>query len=171
MEHIEVIKPPLQFAHPLLRRPRTDYFVVHHFGPMPAGLDPIKIDADYVNDLHMSDRGWAGIGYHYVIKTDGTVEQGRPDWAMGAHDAGENACSLGILVVGNFEVQQPLPRQVIALQLLLADLHGQYGLVPSVKTMRGHRDDEPPETPTLCPGKYLYELLPLVQHAVQCMVM
>ena len=26
-----------------------------------------------------------GIGYHYVIRRDGTIEPGRPEWMIGAH--------------------------------------------------------------------------------------
>ncbi|MBP9550733.1 MAG: hypothetical protein KBE34_02250, partial [Veillonella sp.] len=32
--------------------------------------------------------GWAGIGYHFVIRKDGTIERGRPLSVVGAHDKG-----------------------------------------------------------------------------------
>ena len=40
-------------------------------------------------------RGWNGIGYHYVILRDGTVQPGRPEDAVGAHCVGHNAHSIG----------------------------------------------------------------------------
>lgn len=169
MPRVHVYTPQLIFKWPLSKRPLTQYFVVHHIGRIPAGLGADNIDADRVNDWHI-ERGWAGIGYHFLIRPNGVIEQGRPDYAMGAHDEGENARSIGICVVGDFEQTLPTPKQIIALTLLLADLHEKYGLKPSNDTMCGHRDNEPPETPTECPGKYLYESLPDVIHAVACML-
>jgi N-acetylmuramoyl-L-alanine amidase len=46
------------------------------------------------------ERGWSQIGYHYVIKRDGTVEQGRPENVPGAHVAGHNTGSIGICLIG-----------------------------------------------------------------------
>lgn len=45
-------------------------------------------------------RGWADIGYHYVIDLDGTVERGRVISRAGAHCYGHNAHSIGICYVG-----------------------------------------------------------------------
>ena len=44
--------------------------------------------------------GWSDIGYHYVIRRDGSVEDGRPNQRMGAHVKGFNRYSLGICLVG-----------------------------------------------------------------------
>lgn len=52
---------------------------------------------------HVEERGWRDIGYHYVIKRDGTIQQGRPDNVQGAHAAGYNKDSLGICLVGGME--------------------------------------------------------------------
>ena len=51
--------------------------------------------------------GWAGIGYHYVIRKNGQVEIGRPDWAIGSHAYGENSHTIGVHVCGNFEIAEP----------------------------------------------------------------
>lgn len=40
------------------------------------------------------------IGYHYVIRRDGSIEKGRPDDMVGAHTSGQNANSLGICYEG-----------------------------------------------------------------------
>lgn len=45
-------------------------------------------------------RGWLKIGYHYVIKRDGTLEEGREHDVMGAHVKGHNADSVGVCLVG-----------------------------------------------------------------------
>lgn len=46
------------------------------------------------------DRGWSDIGYHYVIRRDGTWETGRADTLQGAHVGGFNAGNLGICLIG-----------------------------------------------------------------------
>ena len=50
-------------------------------------------------------RGWNGIGYHYVILRDGTVQPGRPEDAVGAHCVGHNAHSIGICYEGGLDVK------------------------------------------------------------------
>ena len=54
-----------------------------------------------INNWH-KDRGWAGCGYHYFIKKDGTIYKGRPDSAIGVHCAGHNTNSLGVCYEGNY---------------------------------------------------------------------
>ena len=48
-------------------------------------------------------RGWEDIGYHFVIKRDGTVEQGRKLEYQGAHCTGHNRFSIGICLVGGVD--------------------------------------------------------------------
>ena len=43
------------------------------------------------------------VGYHYVIRLDGTIEQGRPLEMIGAHYTGRNAHSIGICYIGGFD--------------------------------------------------------------------
>ncbi|RLQ88898.1 peptidoglycan recognition protein family protein [Notoacmeibacter ruber] len=45
-------------------------------------------------------RGWSGIGYHRVVHLDGTVEDGRPIEKIGAHVAGHNTGTVGLVYVG-----------------------------------------------------------------------
>ena len=37
----------------------------------------MHVDAKIIDKWH-KERGWSGIGYHYVIKRDGQIELGRP---------------------------------------------------------------------------------------------
>ena len=48
-----------------------------------------RVGADEIDQWH-KDRGWSGIGYHYVIKRDGTIEAGRSLSKSGAHTRGMN---------------------------------------------------------------------------------
>tara|TARA_R110002020_G_scaffold17516_10_gene61455 strand:- start:30 stop:434 length:405 start_codon:yes stop_codon:yes gene_type:complete len=45
-------------------------------------------------------RGWSEIGYHFVIKLDGTLEVGRDIEKVGAHCFGHNKRSIGICYIG-----------------------------------------------------------------------
>jgi N-acetyl-anhydromuramyl-L-alanine amidase AmpD len=55
-----------------------------------------------ITEWHLA-RGWATIGYHYVIRRDGEIEQGRPESVAGAHVAGHNYDSIGICLVGGVD--------------------------------------------------------------------
>lgn len=55
-----------------------------------------------IRKMHLA-RGFNDVGYHYVIKRDGTVQKGRPDHVVGAHVAGHNTGSIGICCIGGLE--------------------------------------------------------------------
>lgn len=57
---------------------------------------------EQVRQWHL-DRGFNDIGYHYIIRLDGTVEAGRPLETVGAHCKGHNANSIGIAYVGGLD--------------------------------------------------------------------
>ena len=50
-------------------------------------------------DRYHKARGWDGIGYHYLIRKDGTICDGRPLWKHGAHAKGRNHY-IGIALTG-----------------------------------------------------------------------
>ena len=49
---------------------------------------------------HVEGRGWADIGYHFVIHQDGTIEKGRHIDKIGAHTWGNNYGSIGVAYCG-----------------------------------------------------------------------
>ena len=61
------------------------------------------IDIDTIKDWHVNGRGWRDVGYHYVIKLDGTIQKGRMDNVPGAHCRKLNMSSLGICYIGGVE--------------------------------------------------------------------
>lgn len=89
-------------------------------------------------------QGWRDVGYHYVIRRNGTVEKGRHDNEPGAHAAGFNGDSIAICMVGgvgadgkgenNFNYQQ-----FDALRSLLNTLRLRF---PAAEIL-GHRDLSP----------------------------
>lgn len=63
----------------------------------------MDIGASEIRRWHVDGNGWADIGYHYVIRRDGTVEKGRPLSRAGAHAQGHNHDSIGICLVGGVD--------------------------------------------------------------------
>ena len=52
--------------------------------------DKEDIGASEIHNMHLSF-GWNGIGYHKIIRRDGQIESGRPEYWIGAHAKGKNA--------------------------------------------------------------------------------
>lgn len=152
MERVNVKKVPLTFANELATRTATDMIVIHHTG----GAD-IDASAEQIHGWHLNN-GWSGIGYHYVIRKDGTIEEGRPHWTVGAHASGENWHTIGIHLSGDFEEAEPTFEQVEATAMLLANLCTDYGLPIDADHIVGHRD----LMSTDCPGQNLYDMLPTI---------
>lgn len=48
-------------------------------------------------------KGWADIGYHFVVRRDGRVEKGRPLSQTGAHVQGWNKDNIGICLEGGLD--------------------------------------------------------------------
>ncbi len=134
-------------------RPSTEVIVIHHSG-FPDGRDST---AEAIHKFHQEANGWAGIGYHYFIRKDGMIEQGRRPGMLGAHAYQHNGNSIGICVSGNFEFQNPTEAQMDSLQQLTAWLCGKYGLDPMREgVIVGHRNLN---EDTACPGAHLYARL------------
>lgn len=77
------------------------------------------------------ERGFQDIGYHYVVRLDGTIETGRPLSEVGAHCRGYNAHSIGVCYIGGLDLHgRPkdtrTPAQKAALLSLLKKLKAQF---------------------------------------------
>lgn len=148
----------LKFTKPLTLRKFTNYFVIHHVGPL-GSMDKNKIDAKMIHGWHLL-RAWYGIGYHYVIKRDGTVERGRHHKYTGSHCKGSNFESIGICIVGDFNNGLPTVEQIDSLQRLLAELAVIYHKLVLI----GHKDRN---NDSECPGFLLYNALPSITFGVR----
>lgn len=139
---------------PLQERTATDLIVIHHTGN-PADDD---LSAEEIHESHLA-QGWAGIGYCFVIRKDGTIELGRPMDTVGAHAYGFNSHSIGIHVCGNFEIADPTPEQIESCSIIVAWLAERYELNIDASTIVGHRD----LMATACPGDTLYSQLQTIR--------
>ena len=55
-----------------------------------------------IEKMH-KERGFKTIGYHYVIRLDGSIHKGRPDTDPGAHCQGHNSDSIGVCYIGGLD--------------------------------------------------------------------
>ena len=70
--------------------------IIVHSSATRAGYD---IGRDEIHGWHKA-RGFVAIGYHFVIRRDGSIEKGRDIACVGAHAKGHNLDSIGICMVG-----------------------------------------------------------------------
>jgi len=109
---------------------------------------------------HM-ERGWADIGYHFLIDRAGRVFQGRDISIQGAHagNSSLNERNIGICLLGNFanqldrgseyRAQKPSAKQLQALKTLMDRLRATYSI--QANRLYGHADLKQTE----CPGSAL----------------
>lgn len=76
-------------------RRKTDYIVVHCSATRPHS----DIGIDEITQWHRA-RGFQAVGYHAVIRRDGSLEFGRNFETPGAHVTGQNMRSVGVCLVG-----------------------------------------------------------------------
>lgn len=118
-------------------REATKYLVVH----CSATQNVSSFTWKTIDQMHRQ-QGWLGIGYHFVIRTDGTIQRGRPLEAIGSHVKGYNNCSVGICLIGGVDskgksVDNFTEKQKESLKCLLDYLRGYY---KDEVTVLGHRD-------------------------------
>lgn len=122
----------------LSNRTSTKEIVLHHAAA--------TADAKTIHQWHKNN-GWSGIGYHFVVRKDGTIERGRPIKTIGAHCTGHNSNTIGICFEGNFEKEKMSDKQIKSGQELLSYLYKTYNLTKS--NVKRHKD----LMSTNCPGK------------------
>lgn len=149
------------------------YAVVHHTvtgNGYSQGEAPGVVRGIY--RYHTQSRGWADIGYNFLIDRYGRVYEGRAGGVdrpvIGAHAGGFNTGSIGIALLGTFssaEVPQPARDALARLLAWKFELHGidprgtvsitsrgstrySSGTTVTKPTIIGHRD----VSRTACPG-------------------
>ena len=120
--------------------------IIVHCTATPEGRIVTVADVDKWH----KERGWSGIGYHYLIGLKGEIWKGRPEWKIGAHTVGENANSIGIAYAGGMTKDMKkakdtrTPEQKAALLKLINDLKSRY----HGAKVYGHRDFAKKECPS-----------------------
>lgn len=104
--------------------------------------DDQPLSARDIQEMHLGF-GWDGIGYHQVIRRDGTREAGRPEYWRGAHARGANERSLSVCLIGRTDFTDA---QMASLGTLLDEWRIRH---PYARIL-GHRDAV--ETHKTCPN-------------------
>ena len=141
----------LNFVNFMDKRHFTSAIVVHHAGMTYNGDMSLKA----IHDLHLSN-GWAGVGYHFIVHPNGTIDRARPIDRIGAHAYAHNRYTVGICMTGNFDIGVPTADQILSTEMLVAALCHHYDIIPTRQTIFGHRD----LCDTSCPGYNFYPRLP-----------
>ena len=94
--------------------------------------DDLDLRAQDIHKMHLGF-GWDGIGYHKIICKNGDVENGRPEYWVGAHVKGKNTDSLGVCLIGRTDFSKA---QFNSLEKLLIAWKKKYSPV----SILGHRD-------------------------------
>ena len=108
---------------------RTIKKIVVHCSATYQGVD---VNAKEIDKWHRMD-GFKAIGYHYVIRLNGEIEEGRREMEPGAHCRGHNGDSIGICYVGGLSDWSHKPKdtrtkaQKASLVKLIGELRDRYG--------------------------------------------
>jgi N-acetylmuramoyl-L-alanine amidase len=111
--------------------------IILHCTATPDGR---HVDVDTIRSWHKK-RGWSDVGYHYVIYLDVSVHAGRDVAKVGAHVAGHNADTIGVVYVGGTDAGGKAKDTMNAAQEtafvnLVKHLRNQYGPL----TLHGHNE-------------------------------
>lgn len=133
----------------------TTESIVVHCSATPPKMD---IGAREIDHWHKR-RGWLGIGYHAVIRRDGTVEFGRHFDETGAHAKNFNKKSVGVCLIGGVDENETpednfTPEQWESLRLVVQMLAAAY---PQA-TVIGHRDISKKACPSFDVNEWLNQM-------------
>lgn len=133
-------------------RSRTDAIFVHCSATKPD----MDIGVETIRMWH-KQQGWLDVGYHFIIKRDGTVEEGRPVNVVGSHVKGWNSRSVGVCLVGGVDEKgRPeanfTPAQMHSLRTKLAELRVLYPLA----AVMAHHDVAPKACPSFDFRRWVY---------------
>jgi len=139
---VQIQKANLQFnGTTLTKRGRTDGVLLHH----AAGLGSVEA----IHNYHKNTNKWAGIGYNFYIRLDGSIWEGRGWDKVGAHagaSSGYNGKTIGICFEGNYSELPTMPAaQFNAGVWLIKEAFKKYGRI----AVWGHRE----VYATACPGR------------------
>lgn len=150
----------------------TTNLIVHHSAGSNSSTDWAATVRSIWN-FHVNTRGWADIGYNYLIDPNGVIYEGRGEDIVGAHFSCMNTNAMGICLLGDFTNTPPTQAAMNALQTLSAwklcklnesatdsTYHNLAQMI--LPNIAGHRDGNNAAnscTTTSCPGNELYNQL------------
>ncbi|SHH05707.1 peptidoglycan recognition protein family protein [Tepidibacter thalassicus] len=107
---------------------KPNKIIIHH----SLTKDGKTVSWNAIRKYHKS-KGWRDIGYHWGIELVGDeyeILKGRDENEVGAHTKGQNSSSIGICLVGNFDIDEPSKAQLYKLIELIRNIWCRYGQLP-----------------------------------------
>ena len=129
-------------------RTSTEWIVIHHTAGSP------NCTHEDIARIHIGERGWSTIGYHYFIDERGIIYKLHKDGEVAPHSFRYNNNSVAICLSGNFVNHKPSAAQWASLKKLTKFLMSKYHL--TTDRIRGHKQVN---NDTECPGSLDLELL------------
>lgn len=144
---------------------RWNTLTVHHTAmeglPEPGPGATEAESAEHLRLLqraHMNGKGWADVGYEFLIDPEGRIFEGRRLTWVGAHSGRNkstgqnyNIDNIGISMMGNFSSRPPTQKALAALQRTLDHFRSVYNI--PLSRVNTHREWNPTE----CPGDRLMD--------------
>jgi N-acetylmuramoyl-L-alanine amidase len=127
---------------------KVKYIVIHHTHTKKDSVKKIR-------EFHKKIKGWEDIGYHWVIGNksnltkDGKIYKARSEKFVGSHVYKHNKNSIGIALIGNFDIEKPSKKQIEYLLKLIKQKIKKYNI--KIKNILGHNEFK--GVKKTCPGK------------------
>ncbi len=133
---------------------KVNEIIIHCSATKPS----MNIGAEWIRNIHVNENKWTDIGYHFVIKRDGTIEKGRKLDDVGAHVAGHNVGTIGVCLIGGLSENNKsennfTERQFESAQALITVLSR---FNPEIVKLSGHRDYANKDCPCFEVKDYLH---------------
>lgn len=148
------------------------HLIVHHTASSNTSSDWGAVVRS-IWDFHVNSNGWDDVGYNWLIDPTGVLYQGRGDNVRGAHFCGQNTGTMGVAMIGNFEIGTATEDAKNKLKELLAwktcnintdplgtSFHASSDM--DLMNISGHRDG----CSTVCPGELFYPEIPSIREDV-----
>ena len=132
---MDIIETNLKFG-AMTNRKSTSRIILHH-------AEASECSAEDIHRWHLNN-GWAGAGYHFLVRKDGKIYRLRPENKVGSHAKGSNSDSIGICFEGSYMTETMPEAQKKSGKELVAYLKSKYG----ISKVQRHSD----VYPTSCPG-------------------
>lgn len=147
---INIVKTNFQYTQPLIPLDLNNVttIIIHH-------AEAFEASPDNIHSWHLKN-GWAGAGYNFYVRKDGTVYEMR-GLNIGAQCAGMNSKSIGICCEGNWEIDSELPERMMI--SLIDCINYVRSLLPNAIMIEPHMKFYA----TSCPGRFLFNALPRVR--------
>lgn len=158
-----IFRPPATYTN-------VTHLIVHHSAGTNISNNWAAVVAA-IFDYHVNGNGWQDVGYNWLIDPNGILYEGRGggEDVRGAHMCGYNNNTMGVCILGNFNLINASDAAVEKLEQLLAwkackeklnplgsaDIYSHPG---HMKHISGHKDGCQPGY-TECPGNLFYPVL------------